>query len=363
MNHPPAAWQFWIDRGGTFTDIVARRPDGTLATHKLLSEHPERYRDAALQGIRDILGLPADASLAGLEAVKMGTTVGTNALLERKGEPTALAISRGFADVLRIGYQNRPNIFALDIRRPEPLYGRVVEIGGRLDAHGNELASLDLAAAAADLQAVYDEGYRALAIVLLHAWRNPAHELALEALARRLGFEQISLSHRVSPSIRLIGRGDTTVVDAYLSPVLRRYVQQVAEGLEGKRIFFSSPPPNPLPEGEGVKAGSGATASTAQRAQMQATPRASGGMRAMASRLMLACLHQQGPCGWPVSRSSSIAQRLASPHTGQREASTRGLESITSRSRRPAASSRRIGSAASRTPAGHGDTPDSPRLG
>jgi 5-oxoprolinase (ATP-hydrolysing) len=253
MNHPPAAWQFWIDRGGTFTDIVARRPDGTLATHKLLSEHPERYRDAALQGIRDILGLPADASLAGLEAVKMGTTVGTNALLERKGEPTALAISRGFADVLRIGYQNRPNIFALDIRRPEPLYGRVVEIGGRLDAHGNELASLDLAAAAADLQAVYDEGYRALAIVLLHAWRNPAHELALEALARRLGFEQISLSHRVSPSIRLIGRGDTTVVDAYLSPVLRRYVQQVAEGLEGKRTFFSSPHPKPLPEGEGVK--------------------------------------------------------------------------------------------------------------
>jgi 5-oxoprolinase (ATP-hydrolysing) len=226
-----ASWQFWIDRGGTFTDIVARRPDGSLATRKLLSENPERYPDAALQGIRDILQLPADAPLTGIDTVKMGTTVGTNALLERKGEPTVLAITQGFADALKIGYQNRPDIFALDIRRPEALYRRVIEIRGRLDAHGQELAPLDLAAAEADLRAAHDQGYRALAIVLMHAWRNPAHELALEALARRIGFTQISPSHRVSPSIRLIGRGDTTVVDAYLSPVLRRYVEQMAGGL------------------------------------------------------------------------------------------------------------------------------------
>ena len=239
MNPFSSAWQFWIDRGGTFTDIVARRPDGTLATHKLLSENPERYPDAALQGIRDILNLPADAPLAGIEAVKMGTTVGTNALLERKGEPTVLAITRGFADALKIGYQNRPDIFALDIRRPEPLYARVVEIGGRLDAQGHEPEPLALAAADTDLRAAYGQGFRALAIVLMHGWRNPAHELALEALARRIGFTQVSLSHRASPSIRLIGRGDTTVVDAYLSPVLRRYVDQVAGGLgQETRLFF-----------------------------------------------------------------------------------------------------------------------------
>jgi 5-oxoprolinase (ATP-hydrolysing) len=242
MNPFSSAWQFWIDRGGTFTDIVARRPDGTLATHKLLSENPERYPDAALQGIRDILNLPADAPLAGIEAVKMGTTVGTNALLERKGEPTVLAITRGFADALKIGYQNRPDIFALDIRRPEPLYARVVEIGGRLDAQGHEPEPLALAAADTDLRAAYGQGFRALAIVLMHGWRNPAHELALEALARRIGFTQVSLSHRASPSIRLIGRGDTTVVDAYLSPVLRRYVDQVAGGLgqETRLLFMQS---------------------------------------------------------------------------------------------------------------------------
>ncbi|SMF93525.1 5-oxoprolinase (ATP-hydrolysing) [Methylomagnum ishizawai] len=226
-------WQFWIDRGGTFTDIVARRPDGALLTHKLLSDHPERYADAALQGIRDILGLAADAPLAGIEAVKMGTTVGTNALLERKGEPTLLAITQGFADALRIGYQNRPDIFALEIRRPAPLYARVLEIEGRHDAEGRELAPLNLDAAERDLRAAYDAGYRALAVVLMHAWRAPDHERALEALARRIGFTQVSLSHQVSPGLRLVGRGDTTVADAYLSPVLRRYVERVGEGLAG----------------------------------------------------------------------------------------------------------------------------------
>ena len=227
------SWQFWIDRGGTFTDIVARRSDGLLLTHKLLSENPDRYRDAALQGIRDILDLAPDATLkqANIQAVRMGTTVGTNALLERKGEPTVLAITRGFADALRIGYQNRPDIFALNIRRPEPLYQKVAEITGRHDSRGSELEPLDLGEAEQQLTGAYREGFRSIAIVLMHAWRTPDHELVLEKLAKAIGYTQISLSHRVSPAMKLIGRGDITVVDAYLSPVLRRYVDQVAAGL------------------------------------------------------------------------------------------------------------------------------------
>ncbi len=235
-------WQFWIDRGGTFTDIVARRPDGVLLAHKLLSENPERYADAALQGIRDVLGLPPEAPLAGIDAVKMGTTVGTNALLERRGEPTVLAITRGFGDALRIGYQNRPDLFALAIRRPPPLYAKTVEITGRLDAQGQEVEALAPGDAEGALRAAYAEGYRALAIVLLHAWRNPAHEQALEALARQIGFPQVAVSHRSSPVIRLIGRGDTTVADAYLSPVLRRYVEQVTDGLGARREGRSARP-------------------------------------------------------------------------------------------------------------------------
>ena len=236
-----AGWQFWIDRGGTFTDIVARRPDGGLVVHKLLSEHPERYRDAALQGIRDLLGLAADAPLPGecIEAVKMGTTVGTNALLERRGEPTALTITRGFGDVLRIGYQNRPDIFALRIVLPELLHQRVVEVDERLDARGTELRPLDMVAARRDLCQVFDAGIRSLAVVLMHGYRYPAHELQLADLAREIGFTQISLSHRVSPLIKLVSRGDTTVVDAYLSPLLRRYVGQLEEALGGKtRLMF-----------------------------------------------------------------------------------------------------------------------------
>jgi 5-oxoprolinase (ATP-hydrolysing) len=234
-------WQFWIDRGGTFTDIVARRPDGRLVVHKLLSDNPEQYRDAALQGMRDLLGLPADAPLPGecIEAIKMGTTVGTNALLERRGEPTALVITKGYADALRIGYQNRPDIFALHIVLPELLYRQVVEVEERHDAHGRELLPVDIEAARNGLQGVFDAGIRALAVVFMHGYRYPEHELQVAALARDIGFTQISLSHQVSPLIKLVSRGDTTVVDAYLSPLLRRYVAQLQQALGGEsRLLF-----------------------------------------------------------------------------------------------------------------------------
>ncbi|MEW5790721.1 MAG: hydantoinase B/oxoprolinase family protein [Pseudomonadota bacterium] len=242
MHAPSPRWQFWIDRGGTFTDIVARRPDGALLVHKLLSENPERYADAALQGIRELLGLPADASLpaAEIEAVKMGTTVGTNALLERRGARVAFVTTAGFGDVLRIGYQNRPDIFALHIRLPEQLYERAIEVPERYSAQGEELLPVDLEAARAALQAAYDAGIRAVAVAFLHAYRYPEHERQVGELAREIGFTQISLSHQVSPLMRIVGRGDTTVVDAYLSPLLRRYVAQVEAGLAGggTRLLF-----------------------------------------------------------------------------------------------------------------------------
>ena len=226
-------WQFWIDRGGTFTDIVARRPDGRLLTHKLLSENPERYRDAAIRGIRDLLGLAEDAVIpaAAIEAVKMGTTVATNALLERKGERTVLVVTRGFHDALRIGYQNRPRIFDRHIRLPESLYERVVEVSERMGARGAEITAVDPAAVRRDLEAVHREGVSAAAIVFMHAYRFPAHERLVAALAREIGFTQVSVSHEASPLMKLVGRGDTTVVDAYLSPVLRRYVNQVTAEL------------------------------------------------------------------------------------------------------------------------------------
>lgn len=227
-------WQFWIDRGGTFTDIVASSPDGRIVTRKLLSENPGRYQDAALQGIREILQVPADAPLgAGIDSIKMGTTVGTNALLERKGEKVALAITRGFKDCLRIGYQNRPDIFALNIRLPELLYQTVIEIDARVTAQGEVLEALKADIAQGRLQELHAQGFRALAIVLMHAWRYPEHELQLAELARQIGFTQISVSHQVSPLLKIVSRGDTTVVDAYLSPLLKRYVAQVAEGLGG----------------------------------------------------------------------------------------------------------------------------------
>jgi len=233
-------WQFWIDRGGTFTDIVARRPDGQLVTHKLLSEHPEQYRDAAVAGIRHLLGVAAGDPLpaAGIEAVKMGTTVATNALLERKGEPTALAITRGFRDALRIAYQNRPRLFDRHIVLPELLYTQVVEIDERIGAHGDVVQPLDEAAARAGLQAAFDAGLRALAIVFMHGYRHTRHEAQVARIAREIGFTQVSTSHGTSPMMKLVARGDTTVVDAYLSPILRRYVDQVASELPGVNLQF-----------------------------------------------------------------------------------------------------------------------------
>ncbi|UGQ15242.1 hydantoinase B/oxoprolinase family protein [Yinghuangia sp. ASG 101] len=236
-------WQFWVDRGGTFTDIVARRPDGRLVTRKLLSENPGRYRDAAVAGIRELLGLddsqPVTPEL--VEQVRMGTTVATNALLERKGERTALVITRGFRDALRIAYQNRPRIFDRDIVLPEALYERVIEVDERLAADGTVLRAPDLgdgSPTALALRRAYDDGIRAVAVVCLHSYVAPDHEHAIGALAARIGFPQISLSGDVSPLMKIVPRGDTTVVDAYLSPVLRRYVSQVAEQLPGVRLMF-----------------------------------------------------------------------------------------------------------------------------
>lgn len=233
-------WQFWIDRGGTFTDIVARRPDGTLLTHKLLSENPERYKDAAVQGIRELLGVeagqpvPADA----VEAVRMGTTVATNALLERKGEPVLLVTTAGLGDQLRIGYQARPKIFARHIQLPEQLYTRVLEVPERVAADGTVLLPLDEDAARAGLQAAFDAGLRACAILFIHGYRHTAHEARVAEIAREIGFSQISASHQVSPLMKMVGRGDTTVADAYLSPILRRYVAQVADALPGIPLYF-----------------------------------------------------------------------------------------------------------------------------
>ena len=230
-------FEFWIDRGGTFTDIVARRPDGSLATHKLLSENPERYEDAAVHGIREMLGLgPGDAIPDGaIDAVKMGTTVATNALLERKGERTALVITRGFGDALRIGYQHRPKLFVRRIDLPSMLYERAIEVAERIGARGEVVEPLDEAAAAEVLRATYADGIRAVAIVLMHGYRFPQHEQALARIARAIGFSQVSTSHEVSPLMKLVSRGDTTVVDAYLSPILRRYVDRVESALTGGR--------------------------------------------------------------------------------------------------------------------------------
>src|SRR5581483_10523301 len=237
-------WEFWIDRGGTFTDIVGRRPDGTLVAHKLLSENPGAYRDAAVQGIRDLLGLaPAEPIPDGVVgAVKMGTTVATNALLERKGERTILLITKGFRDALRIGYQARPKIFARHIVKPDMLYERVAEVAERVRADGTVEQAPDLDTARAELLRARADGIKAVAIVFMHAYRYPAHEASVAALARDLGFAQVSVSHEVSPLMKLVGRGDTTVVDSYLSPILRRYVGQVANDLHGEEAAPSTSP-------------------------------------------------------------------------------------------------------------------------
>ena len=224
------AWEFWVDRGGTFTDIVAQDSAGYLHSHKLLSENPEQYQDAAVQGISNILG-DIPIARADIGAVKMGTTVATNALLERKGAAVLLMITEGFGDLLEIGYQTRPDLFAMHIKRPELLYQSVVEVSERLDAQGQILTGLDMAQARVDMQTARVAGVESIAIALLHAYLNPSHEQQLAELARDLGFEQVSTSHEVSGLSKLVGRGDTTVVDAYLSPILRRYVDQVADAL------------------------------------------------------------------------------------------------------------------------------------
>lgn len=233
-------WQFWIDRGGTFTDIVARSPDGRLLTHKLLSENPEHYQDAAVTGIRQLLGIaphdPIPSSL--VDAVKMGTTVATNALLERKGERTVLLITKGFRDALRIAYQNRPRLFDQHIVLPSLLYEKVLEVDERIDAHGEIIKALDVVQLHNDLAELFAEGYRTVAVVLMHGYRYTQHEEAIGRIAHEIGFTQVSISSKVSPLMKLVSRGDTTVVDAYLSPVLRRYVDQIASEMRGVRLLF-----------------------------------------------------------------------------------------------------------------------------
>ncbi|AMM18721.1 5-oxoprolinase (plasmid) [Burkholderia sp. PAMC 28687] len=233
-------WQFWVDRGGTFTDIVARRPDGRIVTHKVLSENPERYRDSAVHGIRELLGIashgPVPAEL--IHSVRMGTTVATNALLERKGAPAVLAITKGFSDALRIAYQSRPKLFVQQIELPTLLYEQVVEIDERIGARGEVVHELDVEQARQALQGAFDNGIRSCAIVLMHGYRYTAHEKKLKNLAESIGFTQISVSHEVSPLMKLVSRGDTTVVDAYLSPILRRYVGQVEADLGAVPLQF-----------------------------------------------------------------------------------------------------------------------------
>ena len=242
MNAPQTSsrWQFWIDRGGTFTDVVGKRPDGSLVTHKLLSENPEQYRDAAVAGIRHLLGLqPGQAVTPDLvECVKMGTTVATNALLERKGEPTLLVTTKGFKDALRIAYQNRPRLFDRQIVLPELLYERVIEACERVGAHGEMVEPLDEAHLRERLWAAYDAGLRSAAVVFMHGYRFIDHEKAAARIAREVGFTQVSTSHETSPMMKFVSRGDTTVVDAYLSPILRRYVDQVASEMPGVKLFF-----------------------------------------------------------------------------------------------------------------------------
>ena len=250
---PAKTWDFWIDRGGTFTDIIGRDPEGALHPRKLLSENPEAYRDAAIQGIRDLLGLSKGETIpAGLVGeIKMGTTVATNALLERKGDRVLLLITKGFRDALRIAYQARPDIFAKEIILPEQLYERVVEVDERVRADGTVEKLLDIEAVKPAIDQARKDGIDAVAIVLMHAWKFPEHEKAVAKVCRKAGFAQVSVSHEVSPLVKLVGRGDTTVVDAYLSPILSRYVSQVA----GELGATSSP--SPLRGGSDGEAGRG----------------------------------------------------------------------------------------------------------
>jgi len=223
---PGQRWQFWIDRGGTFTDVVAKRPDGTLLTHKLLSENPEQYKDAAVAGIRHLLGLAPGEPVTPdrVECVKMGTTVATNALLERKGEPTLLVTTKGYRDALRIAYQNRPRLFDRHIVLPELLYSAVIEADERVGAQGEMIEPLDESHLREELKKARASGVTSVAVVFMHGYRFTQHEKAAARLAREAGFTQVSTSHETSPMMKFVSRGDTTVVDAYLSPILRRYV-------------------------------------------------------------------------------------------------------------------------------------------
>ena len=230
-------WQFWIDRGGTFTDVVARKPDGTIIIDKLLSENSEQYKDAAIAGIKKLLKLKEDDLIPvdQISSVKMGTTVATNALLERKGDRTLLLITRGFGDLLRIGYQNRPLLFDLNIKLPELLYDRVVEVSERLDAKGNVVRNLDEESVREALRNAKNDGINGVAIAFMHSYINPIHEEKIAQIAIEENFLQVSVSHQISPLMKLVGRGDTTVVDAYLSPILRRYVNQVSSELKNSK--------------------------------------------------------------------------------------------------------------------------------
>ena len=244
---PKQQWQFWVDRGGTFTDVVAKTPDGQLHTRKLLSENPEAYEDAALYAVRQFLGVAPDQPIPAnaIKAVKMGTTVATNALLERKGEPTVLAITKGLDDLLEIGHQARPNTFALNIVKPELLYNDVIGVKERLFSGGEVSIELDLNSTRDSLVDAYNKGYRSIAIVLMHAYKFPEHEKQVAELASQIGFKQISMSHEVSPLSKIVPRGETTVVDAYLTPILRRYVDRIADAIgsqdePGKLLFMQS---------------------------------------------------------------------------------------------------------------------------
>jgi 5-oxoprolinase (ATP-hydrolysing) len=270
-NDPSAGWRFWIDRGGTFTDIVARAPDGRLSTRKLLSDNPEQYADAAVEGIRRTLGVPTGPLPAGLvEGIRMGTTVATNALLERKGEPTVLAITRGFGDALRIGWQSRPELFARHIRLTDQLYDRVIEIDERVRADGTVDKPVDSLGTRAALQAARESGFRSVAIALVHGWRFTDHEREVARLAAEAGFEQISVSHEVGALIKLIGRGDTTVADAYLSPILRAYVDRIGADLgEATPLLF-------------MQSSGGLTAATAFRGKDAILSGPAGGVVGMA---------------------------------------------------------------------------------
>ena len=235
-------WQFWIDRGGTFTDIIGEAPDGAIKVRKLLSENPERYRDAAVAGIDEILVASHgghDYAGSKIDAIKMGTTVATNALLERRGNPVILIVTRGFRDALRIGYQNRPDIFARQIVLPEPLYSEVVEVPERVIANGTIQEPIVTKKLEEKLRIFHADGYRACAICFMHAYLCADHELIVGKLARKIGFDQVSMSHEVSALQKYVSRGDTTVADAYLSPVLRHYIEGLKENLDDKDLIPS----------------------------------------------------------------------------------------------------------------------------